>query len=293
MNIKYTIIIPTLNGSKYVLFALNSILYSRRKDFEVVVSDNHSDDGTFDLLSNIKDTRVRLIRPPTKLPMAGHYEFALSNAVGEWISILGDDDAILPYFFDKLDYLIDKYPGTNIISSSRAYYFWPNCEDLYGSTVVNYRGNNCEKLRSTKFDLFLALLGIKSCFDLPMLYTTGVVRASLLKEITKKSSGNFYKSIIPDIYSSVAICLSSSNYLKVELPLFWVGTSNKSMARSDRIYRDSEPFEGKEDRVNYNAPSKISSKISYDLHSAGISNLYIYECLLQCPFSPNTSILHL
>ena len=285
MTIKYSIVIPTKNRAYYLKYAIKSVLSSQRQDIELVVSNNFSSDETSKILSEINDSRMRVVSPDIALPMAGHYEFAISKARGDWITILGDDDAVMPYIFESLDKYILKYSNVDVISSARAYYFWAGCEDIYGTLVVAYSSKFKEKIRSTKHDLYKVLLGLRDCFDMPQLYTTGIIKKSLYEEIKLKSSGFFYYSIIPDMYSAVAICLARNSYLKVEEPLFWTGTTNKSMGIANRIYLDAKYLTEKLTNNVSGIPKKISDDISYYLHSNNFGCLYIYECLLQSPLT--------
>ncbi len=283
MSKKYTIIIPTRNRLEYLPYAINSVLDSERDDFELIISDNLSSDGTGEFLVGLKDSRVRIVMPEVVLPMAGHYEFALNQAKGEWITILGDDDAVMPYFFERLDHYIEKNPVIDVISSARAYYFWPGCEDIYGNNVMIYESDERCSVRSLEKDMMSVLNGVRSCFDIPQIYTTSVVKRSLYNEIKMRSGGCFYHSIIPDMYSAVAIWMARKEYLRVEEPLFWVGTSSKSMSRSDRIYQDAKAFH-EINRDQYPCvPREISDCISYVIHSSSFSSVYLFECLLSSP----------
>jgi glycosyltransferase involved in cell wall biosynthesis len=278
-------VIPTKNRAYYLKYAIKSVLSSPRQDIELVVSNNFSSDETSKILSEINDSRMRVVSPDIALPMAAHYEFAISKARGDWITILGDDDAVMPYIFESLDKYILNYSNIDIISSARAYYFWEGCENIYGDLVVAYSCKFKDKVRSTKNDLYKALLGLRNITDMPQLYTTGIIKKSLYEEIKLKSSGYFYHSIIPDVYSAVAICLARNSYLRIEEPLFWTGTSNKSMGISNRIYLDAKHLTEKLKNNSIKIPKKISADISYYLHSNNFSCMYVYECLLQCPLT--------
>ena len=168
MTVKYSIVIPTRNKAEYLSFAMRSVLASPRSDIELIVSNNFSTDITASILSSFSDSRLKVVSPGESLPMAAHYEFALVHATGEWITILGDDDAIMPYAFDSLDQYIDAYPSIDIISSKRAYYFWHGCEDIYGNAVVSYSACSKSQIRSTSVDLHSVLCGVRSCFDLQL-----------------------------------------------------------------------------------------------------------------------------
>lgn len=283
MSIKYTVVIPTRNRIEYLPYAIKSVLDSGRPDIELIISNNHSSDGTEIFLNHLTDSRVQTIKPNSALPMARHYEFAISHARGEWVTILGDDDAVMPDIFERLDFYITKNPKIDIISSARAYYFWPGCEDLHGQAVISYHSTQDYAIRSTKRDFIAALSGLRSCFDMPQLYTTSIIKRELLNEIKNRSGGHFYHSIIPDMSSVVSLCLSRDGYLRVSEPLFWVGTSNKSMGISDRIYQDAEQF-SKDHRLDgTHTLSCISRLVPYGLHSGGFGAVYIYEALLSSP----------
>ena len=290
MNIKYSILIPTMNGGKYLIHAINSVLQNPNNNFELVISINHSSDDTEESLKNIDDTRIRFIRPKEKLSMAAHYEWCIENARGEWITILGDDDGIMPNFFSYCDYLIDKWRDVKVFSFKRAYFFWPDSEDVFGETILHYVANLEEKIRSCKFDLFLVLAGLREHYDLPQLYTNNLVKKSLVDSIKKKSHGKFYHEVTPDVYSGVAISLSIYKYLKVGKPLFWTGSSPKSMGvaiakgNEETDENSSEHFDlAKKDGLN------IASQINPLLYKKSdfALNIYALSSLFNIPFKYN------
>tara|TARA_B000000557_G_scaffold114991_1_gene93100 strand:+ start:864 stop:2063 length:1200 start_codon:yes stop_codon:yes gene_type:complete len=290
MNIKYSILIPTMNGGKYLIHAINSVLQNPNNNFELVISINHSSDGTEEALKNIDDKRIRFIRPKEKLSMAAHYEWCIENARGEWITILGDDDGIMPDFFSYCDYLINKWGDVKVFSFKRAYFFWPESEDVFGDTILHYVANLGEKIRLCKFDLFLVLAGLREHYDLPQLYTNNLVKKSLIDSIKKKSHGKFYHEVTPDVYSGVAISLSIYRYLKVGKPLFWTGSSPKSMGvaiakgNEETDENSSEHFDlAKKDGLN------IASQINPFLYKKSdfALNIYVLSSLFNIPFKYN------
>ncbi len=290
MNIKYSILIPTMNGGKYLIHAINSVLQNPNNNFELVISINHSSDGTEESLKNIDDKRIRFIRPKEKLSMAAHYEWCIENARGEWITILGDDDGIMPDFFSYCDYLINKWGDVKVFSFKRAYFFWPESEDVFGDTILHYVANLGEKIRLCKFDLFLVLAGLREHYDLPQLYTNNLVKKSLIDSIKKKSHGKFYHEVTPDVYSGVAISLSIYRYLKVGKPLFWTGSSPKSMGvaiakgNEETDENSSEHFDlAKKDGLN------IASQINPFLYKKSdfALNIYVLSSLFNIPFKYN------
>ena len=145
MHIKYSILVPTFNKCDYLKYTVQAILENRFKDFELIISNDYSTDDTENFLSKIKDERVKIVKPLTKLTQTKNYEYILSLAKGDWISILGDDDGVMPNFFEKLEYLTNKYPHNEIFKFKRAIYYWDGVSDLYGDRVVFFEDLKKEK----------------------------------------------------------------------------------------------------------------------------------------------------
>lgn len=282
-NIKYSILIPTFNKAEYLKYTIQSVLNSNYKDFEVIISDDFSTDKTNSLISNLNDERVRLIEPPFKLKHVKNYEFLLKHARGEWITILGDDDGILPNFFEKIDHQLKKFPDTEAISTKPAFYYWHGVEDMYGSRVCDYQNfYEKSKIINSKLTLFLCLIGLFSRTNVPMLYTTGLVKSSLIKKIKQKSNNFFFHGILPDYYSSVAILSYTDNFLRINEPLFWVGSSSKSVGRGVKTYESKYNEEKQLDFIN--PKLNLNKNISAPLHQIGLSPMYFFEALLNVPF---------
>ena len=80
---------------------------------------------------------------------------------------------------------------------------------------------------------------------MPQIYTTSIVKRSLYEEIKGQIQRMFLSfDHSGHVFGCGAIFGTLNEYLGVDEPLFWVGTSNKSMGQSDRIYRDAEQFKG-------------------------------------------------
>ena len=123
-KIKYSLLLPTFNKAKYLEQTIKSILATNYKNFELIISDDYSNDGTQELLARVKDKRVKILQPPTKLTQTKNYEFLLNQASGDWVTIIGDDDGILPLFFEKFDQLLEKYNDIQLIHTKPAIYYW-------------------------------------------------------------------------------------------------------------------------------------------------------------------------
>jgi glycosyltransferase involved in cell wall biosynthesis len=99
---RVTVGIPTRNRSGYLMRAIESVLAQTYPEIEIVVSDNASDDDTWERLQEISDTRVRAIRQANNIGMVGNFNACLEAATGELFLMLSDDDLLEPTAIEKL-----------------------------------------------------------------------------------------------------------------------------------------------------------------------------------------------
>jgi GT2 family glycosyltransferase len=105
---KVTVAIPTLNGSKYIKEAIDSVLKQIYEDFELVIIDNHSTDCTKKIVQETNDQRIRYIRNPKQVDIITNWNNCLRAAKGDYLLILGDDDLIYSDFLQNTVKILDK-----------------------------------------------------------------------------------------------------------------------------------------------------------------------------------------
>lgn len=226
---KISIGIPVYFGKPYILHCLNSILNIDYLDVEILVSVDFDDSFSKQILSKIQDSRLRIVYQPTKLTMAENYEWLINNLEGQWITVLGQDDGIMPNFFSEFEFLINEFPKINAFSFPRSYFFWPGCENTYGDTVLNFlSGRGRPKVVNPKLILIKNLLGLAEHYELPQIYTNNIIRRESVNKIKTISSGQFYWEPTPDVYSGVVIALNEKQIVKHNTSIFWTGTSPSS-----------------------------------------------------------------
>jgi glycosyltransferase involved in cell wall biosynthesis len=268
---------------RYLPYALNSVLEQNSEDFELIVSDNHSIDGTWQYLSSLKDSRVRAVKPDEPLSMARHFDFAIGQAIGEWITVLGDDDALQPYFFDLAEKLTLASPHP-VISSPRAYYFWPGCEIFYSDSVVEYVASRKTYTRHSLSQL-LRLLFYPGCyFAEPQFYTGTLFRNDMCQKIKERQDGVLFTTPIVDANSVALIFNQTPHYTYSHIPLAWVGSSPKStgFAYSDAVEGSGESKKLVDDFDSLNRKDKVPTSSRFPF-SAYIHNVdaYFLEAFFQ------------
>ena len=227
---KYSVLIPTRNGGKYLQSAVQSVLNQNYDSYELIVSVNHSTDGTLKYLQAINNPRLKITQPPRSCSMTANFEHGLAAMSGEWLIILGDDDAILPDLFARVDELLNdpNHEKSYAISFRRALYFWPGCQELWGPIALSYYESNKIEVTRSLSTLIKCIFALKSYYDLPELYTNKVIHSRIIQKAKNLSRGSFYHGIAPDSYSGVAIALLTNDFLYVDKPAFISGTSPKS-----------------------------------------------------------------
>lgn len=92
-----------INKKAIVKLAINSILSQTYKDFEFIICDDGSNDGTYEMVQNLtrKDSRVILIKNDKNMGLAYSLNHCLSIAKGKYIARMDADDISMPNRLEK------------------------------------------------------------------------------------------------------------------------------------------------------------------------------------------------
>lgn len=109
MSIKMiSVVIPLYNKEASITQSLKSVLSQEYDDFEVVIVDDGSTDGSVDVVEAINDPRIRLIKQENGGPSKAR-NTGVKNAKGEWILFLDADDELEPDALEYFANLIRKF----------------------------------------------------------------------------------------------------------------------------------------------------------------------------------------
>jgi hypothetical protein len=242
----FTIIIPTRERSDTLVHTLRTALAQDYEHFEVLVSDNASQDDTAEKVDQIKDSRLRYVNTGHRVSMSENWEFALNHVESGWVTVLGDDDAILPGALRRANEIIKK-TGLSAIRSNGCSYQWPGFGgSKYGSLTVSLRRGY--EIRSSGDMLQQVLDGRRYYTELPMLYNGGFVSLDLISR-AKSITGNFFQSMTPDVYSAIVFSLLTESYVYSIEPLaingaslHSTGTAGFEKVKQKRSYDPAEKF---------------------------------------------------
>lgn len=118
-----SVVTPFYNGAEYLRQCLESVLAQSYQNFEYLLIDNHSKDGASDIAREFaaRDSRVRVIRPPSFLPQIDNFNFALRQVSpnAAYIKMVAGDDWLFPSCLRDMVSLASHYPRVAIVSAYR------------------------------------------------------------------------------------------------------------------------------------------------------------------------------
>jgi len=119
--------LPVYNGERYLAEAVESLLAQTYQNFELIISDNASSDGTEGICRRYvaHDPRVIFIRQPRNLGCVPNHNFVLGQARGELFKWASHDDIYAPKLLQRCVEALDTHPeavlshtGTSIIDNA-------------------------------------------------------------------------------------------------------------------------------------------------------------------------------
>ncbi len=236
----FSIVIPTRQRHDTLKYSIQSVLNQTYREFELVVMDNFSSPETAEVVKSFDDPRIKYYRAPERLSMSDNWELGLSHATGEYIFILGDDDALMPDGLEICCEILKRF-NLKIVSWRRSFYWWP-------TAIAPWRRNLLSVILSQEASIFNPKDTLnKVCKyqltyeNLPTIYNSFIHRDVIEK--VKSVAGRYFMSYCPDIYSGIVNSYFFDSFLYSYRPLSVAGISGHSTGAS-HAYRsmDSQPY---------------------------------------------------
>ena len=93
---KITVAIPTMNGERHLPETLRSVLAQESVAYDLIVSDDRSDDGTLDVARAILGDRGRIVVNSERLGLAGNWNRCVALSGTALVAIVHQDDLLRP-----------------------------------------------------------------------------------------------------------------------------------------------------------------------------------------------------
>lgn len=105
-----SVVISTYNRRALLEEALASVMAQTFGDWEMLIVDDASSDGTWEWLAGLSDERIRVFRQGENRERSAARNRGLAAARGEWVMFLDDDDRLLPGALRALGEVLSRYP---------------------------------------------------------------------------------------------------------------------------------------------------------------------------------------
>ncbi len=121
---RFSVVIPTRDRAHTLRHTLRTCIAQQFDDAEFLVSDNGSDAAARAVVEELADRRLQYVHTPQPLAMTDSWEFAIKQARGEFVTIVGDDDGLLLHALPEIDRVLTM-TGGKVLRWETLYYCWP------------------------------------------------------------------------------------------------------------------------------------------------------------------------
>lgn len=114
---KVSLCVPAYQAERHIRNTIESLLAQRYLDFEIVVVDNNCSDGTAEILSSFDDSRLRVVRNESTLPLVENFNRAVELCRGEFVKLVCADDVLYPECIAAQSAVLERHPGVALVGA--------------------------------------------------------------------------------------------------------------------------------------------------------------------------------
>lgn len=121
---RFSVIIPLYNKAPYVRKTVESVLGQTFGDYELIIVDNGSNDGSHEIVAAFTDHRIKIVRLEENVGVSNARNKGVAMASAPIVTFLDADDWWEPTFLEEMAGLIDRHPDAGIYGTG--YYIVKN-----------------------------------------------------------------------------------------------------------------------------------------------------------------------
>lgn len=273
----FSIILPTRNRPELLGSAIESVLRQSCGDFELVISDNDSEEntGTGELAATFQDPRIRYFRTSGALAMFENWNFAFAHATGDYIIVLEDKQRLVPNALAILRKLIAE-ERPRVIS-----YLWDRVPLGTPEEVMRLRDPSPRIRQMTTLSLIRRFARKEIYLD--RLFACGMnscIHRGVFDEIlARNATGRVFNPLCPDISFGFAVCACETEFWHVGAPLVYSPDfSNTEVAKYSNGYGQAQKSTGARDYFRTTGISAEEIVKDVPIKSEWLMpNIYLYD----------------
>jgi glycosyltransferase involved in cell wall biosynthesis len=243
--LKISVLLPTRDRLELLRHAVASVRRLEDPDYEIVISDNCSTGDVEGYAASLNDERVRYVRTPELLSVTENWNNALNHSTGDYVIMLGDDDALLSSYFARTRRLIADFDHPQVIYHSTLVYAYPGVVPGMPDGVLRPHGY-ARFLREAKRPFRLpreeARLLVRRAANLQSSYGFNMQFATISRSIVEELAGDrdFFYPPFPDYYAMNHMFARAHSIVAEPRPLAVIGIARQSQGFYFANNRDSE-----------------------------------------------------
>ncbi len=230
---KFSVLLPTRNRLEYLRSAVGSVLRQDYPHWELIISDNCSEQDVRGYVESVGDPRIKYFRTDRPVGVTENWNNALERCSGDYVVMLGDDDALLRGYFTAMARLIGDHTQPDFVYHAAYLYAYPGVLPGYADGHLRYHPYATFFDPSGRVTLIEGGAGkalAKQSLDFRMHFGCNMqymcVRRSFIESL--KDRGPFYQSPFPDFYAANVMFLRAERIVVCPLPAVVIGVTPKS-----------------------------------------------------------------
>ena len=256
-----SVIIPTYNRAAYVSRAIGSVLAQTFRDFEIIVVDDGSTDGTKEVVATFGDS-VRYLFQENQGPGAAR-NLGIRDARGDSWGILASEAVWMPDFLERTVSALEKHPEVDVVTTGC--YLGPEDHKRLG-WLDGFETGVWE------------LAPIVSRKQIAWVLSGFCPPAILARSEVVKKYGGFYEHrclLGEDVYLWIQVILNHKVY-RIREPLMWYDTESSTLGfSSGKAHYPLEPVLVDPDPIWRNCPPQHRDFLSTWLASHALKSIHI------------------
>jgi glycosyltransferase involved in cell wall biosynthesis len=247
---KITVCIPTFNRINILPFAIDSVLQQSYKNFELIICDDGSNDGTAELMSQYTDTRIKYIRHQQNIGKSNNMHSGFESASGEYFIKFDDDDRLTPDFLKRTVETFQQNPHIDFVGT-----------DHWIIDINNVRNEEQTKENSRRWGRINLTEGIvDNLLEAVFVHQSFQIGATLFRYKVLKELGfmqpNWQNCEDNDVFVRLALARKKGYYLPELLMEYRVHAEQQSKERAIRYLADKLQYLN-----NYKFDTEIVEKV--------------------------------